>query len=83
MSEGKGNGGGRKPSHRIVIQHDPENDKAQTEVGALWPHKQGGGFGITLKRGISIAQLTGTRINAFPLREGGGGREGGSRGGQD
>lgn len=71
----------RKPSHRIVMQHDPDNDKSQTEVGALWPHKQGGGFGITLKRGLAISHLQGVRLNAFtlddgPKRE----REGGERG---
>lgn len=70
----------RKPSHRLIMQHDPDNDKSQTEVGALWPHKQGGGFTVSLRRGISISALQGVRINAFPLREDDRGRSGSGSG---
>lgn len=70
----------RRPSHRIVIQHDADNDKNQTEVGALWPHKQGGGFGLTIKRGISIASLQGVRLNAFAITDK---PQGGDRGDRD
>lgn len=63
MSEPK-----RLPSHRLYLQHDSEKDDGpQTEVGALWPHSRGGGFNITLRRGISIAQLEGTRLVAFTI----------------
>lgn len=66
MSEAK-----QRPSHRLYVQHDADNreSKDRTEVGAIWPHKSGGGFGITIKRGISLSSLNGTRIVAFPLQD--------------
>jgi hypothetical protein len=58
----------RLPSHRLYLQHDSEKDDSpQTEVGALWPHSKGGGFNVTLRRGLSIAQLEGTRLVAFTI----------------
>lgn len=58
----------QRPSHRLILQHDEEG-KSQTEVGALWPHKQGGGFSVTLKRGIALLSLNGSRIHAFPVKD--------------
>jgi len=59
----------RRPTHRLVLQHDADNEdsRSQTEVGALWPHERGGGFSITIKRGLAIAQLDGTRLHAFTI----------------
>jgi len=84
MAEGKG----RKPSHRIVVQHDPDDDKRQTEIGAMWPHKTGGGFSIMIKPGLAAVGMdpdAGIRIVAFKRNdeekeeEGGGRRSGRSR----
>lgn len=58
----------RKPSHRLCLQPDAEKDFT-IEVGALWPHEKGGGFGITLKRGIALYAPEGSRIIAFTIRE--------------
>jgi hypothetical protein len=58
----------RKPSHRLCLQPDAEKDFT-IEVGALWPHEKGGGFGITLKRGIALYAPEGARIIAFAIRE--------------
>lgn len=66
MSEGKEK---KRPSHRLVMQHDPDNSKNQTEIGALWPHKQGGGFSVTLRRGLAILQLQDVRIHAFTIED--------------
>jgi hypothetical protein len=40
-----------QPSHRIFAVSKPEGaDKAVwREIGAAWPHKNGGGFGLKLK----------------------------------
>jgi len=54
----------RLPSHRIVVFHDEEN-KNQTEVGAMWPHSKGGGFSITIKKGLAISHFDDVRITAF------------------
>ncbi len=61
------NGGSkRRPSHRLVLQHDPEkNPRAQTEVGALWPHERGEGFSVTIKRGLAVSLQDGARLHAF------------------
>jgi len=59
----------KRPSHRLVMQHDPDKPKNQTEIGALWPHKQGGGFSVTLRRGLAILQLQDVRIHAFPITD--------------
>lgn len=59
----------RRPTHRLVLQHDSNNEdsKQQTEIGALWPHSKGGGYSITIKRGLAVAQLEGTRLHAFKI----------------
>ncbi len=46
-----------KPSHRAYLVSTPkkEGDKAiWTEVGAVWPHKNGGGFDLFVREGISL-----------------------------
>jgi hypothetical protein len=40
------------PSHRLYVYHD---DDHYTEVGAVWPHRNGEGFNITIKEGLAIA----------------------------
>ncbi len=58
----------RRPSHRLVMQHDEEG-KGQTEVGALWPHSKGGGFSITIRPGLSVATGGPVRLHAFPVKD--------------
>lgn len=60
--------GKRLPSHRLMLQHEADDDRSpQTEVGALWPHKQGGGYSITLRRGIAVQLVEGVRLVAFKI----------------
>lgn len=48
----------------------PDADKDYTiEVGALWPHEKGGGYSITIKRGLALSQVDGARIAAFRIDE--------------
>lgn len=61
--------GGKRPSHRLVLQHDPKDDRNYTEVGAMWEHSKGGGFGITIKKGISVSSMDGARLVAFLITE--------------
>lgn len=44
---------GAKPSHRVYLVQDPQNEDAKaswTEIGAIWPHKdgQGGSLNFTV-----------------------------------
>jgi hypothetical protein len=48
-----------KPSHTayIVIDAKEGSDKKANwhEVGAVWPHKNGGGFDLVIPEGISVS----------------------------
>ena len=47
-----------KPTLRAYVVQDPktEDGKARwTEVGALWPHKNGNGFDLVIPDGISVS----------------------------
>ena len=48
-----------KPTHTAYIVIDPKegSDKKAVwhEVGAMWPHKNGGGFDLVIPPGLSIA----------------------------
>ena len=60
----------RKPSHRVYAQHDPDNSKARTEVGALWPHERGGGYGLTIRKGLAlVGGVDGVHYVAFEIDE--------------
>jgi hypothetical protein len=58
---------GRRPSHRLVVQHDPDNDKDRTEIGAMWPHGKGGGFSILIKDGVAFVGGTEARLVAYTV----------------
>lgn len=58
----------KRPSHRLMLQPDEES-KFTIEVGALWPHEKGGGFSVTLKRGLALYAVDGARLVAFTIRD--------------
>jgi hypothetical protein len=48
-----------KPTHTAYVVTEPKegsNRKAQwTEVGAIWPHKNGQGFDLVIPVGLSLS----------------------------
>ena len=48
-----------KPTHRahVVVEPKEGSDRKATwiEVGAVWPHKNGGGFDLVIPPGISVS----------------------------
>ena len=46
-----------KPSHRAyVVSTKKEGEKSiWTEIGAVWPHKNGNGFDVVIREGISAS----------------------------
>jgi len=48
-----------KPTHIAYVVTDPKegSDKKPIwrEVGAVWPHKNGGGFDVVIPEGISLS----------------------------
>jgi hypothetical protein len=48
-----------KPTHRAYIVVDPKEGSDRkaswTEVGAVWPHKNGNGFDLMIPQGISVS----------------------------
>ena len=58
----------RRPSHRLCLQPDAKQNYT-IEVGALWPHEKGGGYSITLKRGLALHMVDGARIVAFTITD--------------
>jgi hypothetical protein len=50
-----------RPTHRVYLVEEgrDENDTAYwTEIGGAWPHKDGKGYGITLKGRLVMRKLT-------------------------
>jgi len=48
----------KSPSHRAYVVSTPkkEGDKGiWTEIGAIWPHKNGNGFDLVIREGISVS----------------------------
>ena len=45
-----------KPSHKAYVVNEGEDGKSYwREVGAVWPHKNGGGFDVVIPPGISVS----------------------------
>lgn len=58
----------RRPSHRLCLQPDAEQNYT-IEVGALWPHEKGGGYSVTIKRGLALHMVEGARLVAFTITD--------------
>lgn len=47
-----------KPTHRAYIVENPpegsERTARWTEVGAVWPHKNGNGFDLVIPAGLAV-----------------------------
>ena len=46
-----------KPTHRAYVVSTPnkEGEKAfWTEIGSVWPHKNGKGFDVVIREGLSV-----------------------------
>lgn len=46
-----------KPTHRAYVVSTPkkEGEKGMwTEIGAVWPHKNGKGFDVVIREGVSV-----------------------------
>lgn len=48
----------------VVEEYGDSNKKLYTQVGTAFPHKQGGGFNIVLRKGISVSD----RLVVFPKK---------------
>lgn len=56
-----------KPTHRAYLVENAGDDRKPrwTEIGAVWPHKNGDGFDVVLPPGLSAAG----RIVCTPVTE--------------
>lgn len=48
----------------VTEEYGDDNKKLYTKVGTAFPHKQGGGFNIVLRKGISVSD----RLVVFPKK---------------
>lgn len=48
-----------KPTHHAyVVETVPEGSERKprwTEIGAVWPHKNGGGFDVVIPAGVAVS----------------------------
>lgn len=45
-----------KPTHKAYVVNEGKDGKSYwREIGAVWPHKNGNGFDITIYEGIAIS----------------------------
>jgi hypothetical protein len=55
-----------RPSHTLWMEEDLGNGKtSRTEIGALWAHKTGGGFNLSLK---ALPLAKDARLVIFPRK---------------
>lgn len=59
----------KKPTHRVYYARvrDKGQDDQLTAVGAVWPHKQGDGFGLTIDVPLSLA--AGDRLVLLTIKD--------------
>jgi hypothetical protein len=56
-----------RPKYNVLMYHTDSPKERPTEVGALWELKDGApGFMLSLKRGLAVQNLQGTRIVCLP-----------------
>lgn len=60
-----------KPSHKAYVVIDPKEGSERKarwlEVGAVWPHKHGEGFDLTIPEGLAVS---GRIVCVVPKAEG-------------